>query len=150
MHSRFSLAHKSGNVGIIANFVFPKTCSFLLYFYHIMLEKVKLGMSGLKNITTRLQMSLLQLMPDGTAKTKLEMLELLYCSKFVKTLLQICRMMQRNSPSLPKASWYGALQEGSGQEEPETITSSFSSPSFPTSTTGEGVPHHWTTFLWKN
>ena len=34
--------HKIGNFSIIANFVFPFVCSFLLYLYHMIIVNVKL------------------------------------------------------------------------------------------------------------
>ena len=45
-HFGFSQTHKIGNIGIIANFVFPKICSFLLYSNYMMLVNVKLDISG--------------------------------------------------------------------------------------------------------
>ena len=49
--SEFSQTHKIGNIGTIANFVFPYVCSFPLYLYHIMLVNVKISVSGYKRIT---------------------------------------------------------------------------------------------------
>ena len=45
-HSFFSQSHKVGNVGIIANFVFPYFCSFLLYLQQMMSIKAKLEIKG--------------------------------------------------------------------------------------------------------
>ena len=50
-HSWFSQTHKIGNIGIIANFVFPEICSFLLYLHYMMLVNVKLDVNGSKRIT---------------------------------------------------------------------------------------------------
>ena len=41
-YSSFSQLHKIGNVGIIANFVFPYICSFLLYLHQLILINWKL------------------------------------------------------------------------------------------------------------
>ena len=43
--------HKIGNIGIIANFVFPHICSSLLYLQHILLVVMKLDISGCNSIT---------------------------------------------------------------------------------------------------
>ena len=50
-HSSFSQTHKVGNVGIIANFVFPYICGFLLYLHQLMLVNVKLEIKGQMGIT---------------------------------------------------------------------------------------------------
>ena len=41
-HLSFSQKHNVDNVDIIANFVFPYNCSFLLYLYPLLLVNVKL------------------------------------------------------------------------------------------------------------
>ena len=46
--SGFSQTLKIGNIGIIANFVFPYICSFLPYLHHIILVNVKFYVSGYK------------------------------------------------------------------------------------------------------
>ena len=46
----FSQTYKVGNVGIIANFVFPYICSFLLYLHQLMLVNVKLEIKGCRRI----------------------------------------------------------------------------------------------------
>ena len=47
----FAYAHKKiGNIGINANFVFPRNCSFLLYWHQKMLLNVKLDISLHKSI----------------------------------------------------------------------------------------------------
>ena len=40
--------HKSGNIGINANFVFPYICSFLLHLHHLMFVNVNFNVSGCK------------------------------------------------------------------------------------------------------
>ena len=51
-HSSFSQTHKVGNVGIIANFVFPYIGNFLLYLHnYIILVNVKLEIKGHMRIT---------------------------------------------------------------------------------------------------
>ena len=47
----FGLFHKRHNISINANFVFPYTCSFLLYLYQIMLVNVELDINRYKRIT---------------------------------------------------------------------------------------------------
>ena len=56
-HSGFSQMHKIGNIGIIANVVFPYICTFLLYFQHMNVNvknvnviNVKFDVSGQKKI----------------------------------------------------------------------------------------------------
>ena len=49
--SSFSQTHKVGNVGIIANFVFPYIFSFLLYLHQLMLVNVRLEIKGHMRIT---------------------------------------------------------------------------------------------------
>ena len=49
--SSFSQTYKIGNVGIIANFVFPFICSFLLYLYQLMFVNVQLEIEGHIRIT---------------------------------------------------------------------------------------------------
>ena len=51
LQSCFSPSHKIGNVGIIANFIFPYICSFLLYFQQMMSVYSKLEIKGYKRIT---------------------------------------------------------------------------------------------------
>ena len=48
--SWFSQTHKIANIGIIANFVSPHICSFLLYLQYIMLVNIKLDICGYKLI----------------------------------------------------------------------------------------------------
>ena len=50
-HSSFSQTHKVGNVGIIANSVFPYICSFFLYLHQLILVNVKLEIKGHMRIT---------------------------------------------------------------------------------------------------
>ena len=50
LHSRFSRTHEIGNIGIIANFVFPYICHFLLYLYHNMFLNVKLDIRGVRAV----------------------------------------------------------------------------------------------------
>ena len=45
----FSQTHKINNIGIIANFVLPYSCHFLLYLYHMKFVNVKLDISGCKS-----------------------------------------------------------------------------------------------------
>ena len=75
--------HKIGNVGIIAKFVFPHICSFLLYLQHMMLVNIKLDISGCNRVT-RLQSSLIHFLSNSLDKTKLAILAFLYCGEFVK------------------------------------------------------------------
>ena len=49
-YSGFSQTHKIGNIGIIANFIIPYICTFLL-FYHMMLVNLKINVSGSKRMT---------------------------------------------------------------------------------------------------
>ena len=49
--SSFSQTHKVGNVGIIANFVFPYICSFLLCWHQLMLVNMKMEIKGHMRIT---------------------------------------------------------------------------------------------------
>ena len=49
--STFSHIQKVGNNGIVANFVFPYSCSFLYYLYFKMLVNVKLDCQVVKGIT---------------------------------------------------------------------------------------------------
>ena len=49
--SSFSQLHKIGNVGIIANFVFPYVCSFLLYLHQLILINWKLEIKEHMRIT---------------------------------------------------------------------------------------------------
>ena len=51
VNSSFSKSYKIGNIGIIANFVFPYICSCLLYLYKMMLVSVKLDVCGYQRIT---------------------------------------------------------------------------------------------------
>ena len=46
MNSSFSQTHKVGDVGIIANFVFPYICSFLFHLHQLILLNVKLEIKG--------------------------------------------------------------------------------------------------------
>ena len=46
IHSSFSQTHKVGNVVIIANFVIPYNCSFLLYLHQLMPVNTKLEIKG--------------------------------------------------------------------------------------------------------
>ena len=48
--SSFSQTHKVCNVGIIANFVFPYFCCFLLYLHQHMLANVKIEIKGCTRI----------------------------------------------------------------------------------------------------
>ena len=76
--SSFSLTHKVGNVGIIANSAFTHIRSFLLYLYKLILVNVKLEIKGyMKNILDLLHF-------NSTAKTMLAMLAFLYCGVIVK------------------------------------------------------------------
>ena len=50
-HSSFSQTHIGGNVGFIANFVFPYICSFLLYSHQVMLINVILEIKGFMRIS---------------------------------------------------------------------------------------------------
>ena len=50
-YSWSSQTHRIANIGIIAKFVFPHICSFLLYMHHMMLVNIKLDISGHKLIT---------------------------------------------------------------------------------------------------
>ena len=43
--------HKNDNMGIIANFVFPYICHFLLYLYHMIILNVQLDISECKSST---------------------------------------------------------------------------------------------------
>ena len=48
--SGFSQTHKIGNIGIIANFVFPEIRGFLLYLQYLLLVNIKLDIIGCKRI----------------------------------------------------------------------------------------------------
>ena len=60
-HSCFSQSYKVDNCGIIANFVFPYICSFLLYFLQLFLVNVKLEIKGYMRIIFEGQLLLVQL-----------------------------------------------------------------------------------------
>ena len=68
-HSSFSETHKVGNVGIVANFVFPYICSFHVYLYQLMLVNVKLEIC--EDYTSWLQALLDHLIFNDKTKTKL-------------------------------------------------------------------------------
>ena len=55
-HSSFPQVHEVGNVGIIANFVLPYICSFLLYLHQAILVNTKLSIKGYMSITFQGQM----------------------------------------------------------------------------------------------
>ena len=74
--------HKIDNVGIIANFVFPYICHFLLYFYHMMFVNGKLDISGCKSST--FQGSLVQFLSNGHSQNKIGNIGILSC--IVKSL----------------------------------------------------------------
>ena len=50
VQSGLSQIHKTGNIGINGNFVFPNIYNFLLLFYYILLVNVELDVGGYKNI----------------------------------------------------------------------------------------------------
>ena len=50
-HTGFSQTRNIGNIGIIANFVFPFICSLLPYLHHMILVNVKLDVSAYMKIT---------------------------------------------------------------------------------------------------
>ena len=81
-NSGFSRTHKIVIIGIIANFVFPYFCSFLLYLHHIILVNVTLNISGY--YISRLQTLLVLLISNGTVETKFAILAFLYSGEFVK------------------------------------------------------------------
>ena len=89
----FSQAHKVGNVGVIANFIFLYISSFLLYLHQLMLVNVKLEIKGWMRITFHgyiyIYILLDKLILNGTAKMKLAMLAFLYCREFVKNFDEI-------------------------------------------------------------
>ena len=70
--------HKTGN----GNFVFPNIYNFLLLFYYILLVNVELD-----HYISRLQTSLILLISNDSAKTKLAILAFLYCEEFMKTAI---------------------------------------------------------------
>ena len=77
--------HTVGNDGINASFMFPYICSLILYFYPVILVNVKLDVSGYRiDYISRLQTSLVKLILNGTAKTKLEILAFLYSGEIMK------------------------------------------------------------------
>ena len=89
-HSRFSQTHTVGNIAVIAIFVFPYICSFLLYLHQLMLVNVKLEIETFHWIHFLLD----QLVFDGT---KLAMLAFLYCGEFVKKLYYLEAHIVRQS-----------------------------------------------------
>ena len=78
VHSGFSRTHKIGNIGIIANFVFPFICSK----YDISCQWVQV------DYISRLQTLLAYFISNGTAKTKLPILAFLYRGGFVKNPIE--------------------------------------------------------------
>ena len=50
-HSDFSQTYTIDNIGIIANFVLPFNCSFLLHWQHVIWVNMKLDISGCNKIT---------------------------------------------------------------------------------------------------
>ena len=81
--------HNIGNNGINANLVLLYICSFLLYLLQMKLLNSKLNISVLKVCIIKLQSSLILVISNGRAKTKLTTLSFLYCGEFMKTLIQI-------------------------------------------------------------
>ena len=76
---RLSQMQRIGNIGIIANFVFPYSYNFVLYSINI-----ELDINEYVNHISRLQSLLAQFICNGTAKTKKEILTFLYCRQIVK------------------------------------------------------------------
>ena len=75
--------HKIGNIGIIANFVFPYIGSFLPYLQHMMLVNMKLEIHVI-GLQFKVANVIGPIPFTGTAKTKLGILAVLYCGEFVK------------------------------------------------------------------
>ena len=84
--STFSHAHKVGNSGINANFVFPYICRVLHYLY------LKMSV-GKKDYLLRWQTSLVFLILNGMTKLKLAILRFLYCGEIMKNSIYKQKMV---------------------------------------------------------
>ena len=89
LQTGFTQTHKIGNIGIIANFVFPHICSLLLYWQHMMLVNVILDISGCYR--SRFHGCIYVIC---AVKTKLVILAFMYCREFVKKPIAVSSLIR--------------------------------------------------------